>query len=187
MPFVFQEIEKTEDEKTLWSLLMPWELGRCAFEASSRHIDVRNVIWLGTSNIGHELVFEHRTSREVPEELMTREEYVELMGLLRPRVSERLGVRQSCFVQSFTIKSKNNLQASVLSRVTTVLPFVPFTEDEKKAICSEALHNLAGDEIRTLPTKVVESMITGALASYCPSEGARSLYRAVSNQLIDTI
>jgi len=24
---VFQEIEKVEDQKALWSLLMPWELG----------------------------------------------------------------------------------------------------------------------------------------------------------------
>jgi hypothetical protein len=86
-----QEIEKT-DEKTLWSLLMPWELGRCSFEAGARHIDVHNVIWLGTSNIGHDLVFKHHQSRARPDDLMTREEYVELMDLLRPLVSERLGV-----------------------------------------------------------------------------------------------
>ena len=86
-----QEIEKTE-EKALWSLLMPWELGRCAFEASSRHIDVRNVIWLGTSNIGHDLVFQHLETRKNPEQLMTREEYINLMSLLRPKVSRQLGV-----------------------------------------------------------------------------------------------
>lgn len=89
---ILQEIEKTHDEKTLWSLLMPWELGRCAFDANGRHVDVRNVIWLGTSNVGHDLVFEHHEARAIPDELMTREEYIELMGLLRPRVSERLGV-----------------------------------------------------------------------------------------------
>ena len=81
------------DEKALWSLLMPWELGRCSFEAGSRHVDVRNVVWLGTSNIGHDLVFSHHESRKNPEAPMTREEYVELMALLRPKVSERLGVR----------------------------------------------------------------------------------------------
>lgn len=89
---LYQEIEKTDDEKALWSLLVPWEHGRCSFEANSRPIDVRNVIWLGTSNIGHDLVFQHRDARKHSEELMTREEYVDLMGLLRPRVSERLGV-----------------------------------------------------------------------------------------------
>jgi len=72
---------------------MPWELGRCAFEANGRHIDVRNVVWLGTSNVGHGLVFEHHEARAQPDEIMSKEEYVELMGLLRPRVSERLGVR----------------------------------------------------------------------------------------------
>ena len=88
-----KEIEKTEDPKTLWSLLMPWELGRCAFEAGTRHVDVKNVIWLGTSNIGHDLVFQHHDSRKNSGEPMSREEYVELMVLLRPKVSERLGVR----------------------------------------------------------------------------------------------
>ena len=86
-----QEIEKTK-EKALWSLLMPWELGRCAFEASKRHVDVRNVIWLGTSNIGHDLVFQHQETRSNPEQLMSREEYIKLMALLRPKMSKQLGV-----------------------------------------------------------------------------------------------
>jgi len=62
------------------------------FEAGNRHIDVHNVVWLGTSNIGHDLVFKHHESRAHPDKLMAREEYVELMGLLRPLVCERLGV-----------------------------------------------------------------------------------------------
>ncbi|CAA7270926.1 unnamed protein product [Cyclocybe aegerita] len=165
---VLDEIEKTVDQKTLFSLLMPWELGRCAFEASSRHIDVRNVIWLGTSNIGHDLVFEHRESRKNPEDIMSREEYVELMALLRPRVSEKLG-------------------ASVMSRITTVLPFVPFTLEEKRAICSEALCTLGGEAARTLSSSTVETVINTALTDYCAVEGARSLHRAISNQLIDII
>ncbi|KAF8809009.1 hypothetical protein BYT27DRAFT_7254895 [Phlegmacium glaucopus] len=164
---VLDEIEKTE-EKALWSLLMPWELGRCAFEASNRHVDVRNVIWLGTSNIGHDLVFQHLETRRNPEQLMTREEYVNLMALLRPKVSRQLG-------------------ASILSRITTVLPFVPFTLDEKKAICSEALYNFGGDASRSLSPEVVHKIVDTALGEYCAEEGARSLYRAISNQLADII
>jgi len=106
--FDLKEIEKTEDPKTLWSLLMPWELGRCAFEAGARHIDVKNVIWLGTSNIGHDLVFQHRDSRKNSEEPMSREEYVELMALLRPKVSERLGVRVLRFFAVTTLLSNVN-------------------------------------------------------------------------------
>lgn len=87
-----QEIEKSPNEKVLSSLLMPWELGRCSFEAGHRHVDVSQVIWLGTSNIGHDLVFEHQGNREDPEAPMSREDYVDLMGLLRPCVSQRLGV-----------------------------------------------------------------------------------------------
>ena len=69
--------------------------GRCSPEAGKRHIDVRNVIWLATSNIGHDLVFDYNESRPNPEAPTAREEYVELMGLLRPRVSARLGVGPS--------------------------------------------------------------------------------------------
>ncbi|KIM48688.1 hypothetical protein M413DRAFT_437873 [Hebeloma cylindrosporum] len=163
---VLDEIEKTEDPKTLWSLLMPWELGRCAFEAGTRHVDVKNVIWLGTSNIGHDLVFQHRDSRKNPEEPMSREEYVELMALLRPKVSERLG-------------------ASVLSRITTVLPFVPFTLEEMKAICSETLSTLGGEFLESSSPETIEAVIKTALSSYCAIEGARSLHRAISNQLVD--
>ncbi|TCD68469.1 hypothetical protein EIP91_010755 [Steccherinum ochraceum] len=167
---VLDEIEKVEDQKYLSSLLMPWELGRCSFEAGQRHVDVSKVIWLGTSNIGHDLVFEHQAQRVEPETAMTREEYVDLMKLLRPQVSERLG-------------------PSLLSRVTTVLPFVPFSVEEKMAIAAEALHSLtAGSEEGTdLPAATVEKLVKDSLQGYVPAEGARSLYRAVSTLLLDTI
>ncbi|KIJ16854.1 hypothetical protein PAXINDRAFT_75169, partial [Paxillus involutus ATCC 200175] len=163
---VLDEIEKVEDQKALWSLLIPWELGRCSLEAGKRHVDVRNVIWLGTSNIGHEMVFEHQHNRTEPDKQMTREEYLELTDILRPRVSHCLG-------------------ASLVSRVTTVLPFVPFTLDERKAIAAEAVYALAGEAARVMSPPDVESLVTKALPSYYPGEGARSLHRAVSNLLVD--
>ncbi|KAL4247524.1 hypothetical protein ABKN59_008552 [Abortiporus biennis] len=165
---VLDEIEKVEDEKYLSSLLMPWELGRCSFEAGHRHVDVSKVIWLGTSNIGHDLVFKHQASRPDPESQMTREEYVDLMALLRPEVSGHLG-------------------PSLLSRVTTVLPFVPFTQEEKMAIAAEALYSLAGDDARSLPSATFEKLVQTSLLEYVPVEGARSLYRAVSTQLLDAL
>ncbi|EKM55024.1 uncharacterized protein PHACADRAFT_96058 [Phanerochaete carnosa HHB-10118-sp] len=165
---VLDEIEKTENEVILSSLLMPWELGRVSFEASQRHVDCSKVIWLGTSNIGHNLVFEHQATRHSPEAQMSREEYVDLMKMLRPKVSERLG-------------------PSLLSRVTTVLPFVPFTTDEKIAIAAEALFSLSEDAAESLPAATVEKLVKDSLQSYVPAEGARSLYRAVSTQLLDTL
>jgi len=165
---VLDEIEKTEDQMALWSLLMPWELGRCSLEAGKRHIDVRNVIWLGTSNIGEDFIFDHNASRHDPEAPMTQEEYVELIGLLRPRVSARLG-------------------ASLLSRITTVLPFAPFSQHEKRAVAAEALYSLAGELVMTMSLQDMDSIVTRALPSYLPLEGARSLYRAVSSQLADWI
>ncbi|KAJ7264886.1 hypothetical protein B0H12DRAFT_213503 [Mycena haematopus] len=161
---VLDEIEKVE-EKTLWSLLMPWESGRCSLEANSRPVDARNVVWLATSNVGHDVVSEHHAKRET-DGLMSRDEYLELMNLVREPVSKHMG-------------------ASVLSRVTTVLPFVPFTRDEQTAICAEAFHALAEELVAQLPPDRLDSLIHGALLGYVPSEGARSLYRAVSSQLLD--
>jgi hypothetical protein len=68
-----------------------------------------------------------------------------------------------------------------------VLPFVPFTTEEKMAIASEALFALADDAARTLPAATVEKLVKDSLQSYVPTEGARSLYRAVSTQLLDTL
>jgi hypothetical protein len=36
-----QEIEKTEDETALWSLLMPWELGKCRYAHGAAYTDHR--------------------------------------------------------------------------------------------------------------------------------------------------
>jgi ATP-dependent Clp protease ATP-binding subunit ClpA len=161
-------------------------IGRCSVEANSRYLDVRNVIWLGTSNIGHDLIFQHHETRQSPNELMSREEYLALTGQLRPCVSERLGVSPSTF--SFCMCALISVtQASLLSRVTTVLPFVPFSLDEKKAVAAEALYTLAGERLATLPPPAVESLVLQAVSGYIPAEGARSLYRAVSSQLIDCI
>lgn len=69
--------------------------------------------------------------------------------------------------------------------MTAVLPFVPFTSDERRAICFEALHTVAGDLVRGLAMETVGNIIDGALAGYVVAEGARSLFRAVSNQLVE--
>lgn len=79
-----------------------------------------------------------------------------------------------------------SFQPSLLSRVTTVLPFVPFTTEERMAIASEALFALAEDA-RTIPAATVEKLVKDSLQSYVPAEGARSLYRAVSTLLLDTL
>lgn len=75
---------------------MPWETGRCSVDGGKDQIDVRNVIWLATSNIGQDLIFEFDETRANPTVPMTREEYQELRGQIRPIVSARLGVRNPC-------------------------------------------------------------------------------------------
>ncbi|KAI0273501.1 P-loop containing nucleoside triphosphate hydrolase protein [Gloeopeniophorella convolvens] len=158
------EIEKAEDPKVLYSLLVPWELGRCSPQAGHRHIDVRQVIWLGTSNLGHDLVFEF--CETLASKSVNRDEYSELVRLLRPRISQSLG-------------------ASLLSRVTAVLPFVPFSEAEMMAIATEAFYSLGGARALSVSVQTVERTARSAIESYIPEEGARSLHRAVSSLLMD--
>jgi ATP-dependent Clp protease ATP-binding subunit ClpA len=162
---VLDEIEKTAKEN-LFSLLVPFELGRCPLESGRRHVDVRKVIWIATSNIGQETVTEYDESRPAAKEPMSRQEYLELTTILRDQVSTQLG-------------------ASLLSRVTCVLPFVPFSEEERRAIAAESLMTLGGDDVSDLSLSAIDEMVDRALISYVPSEGARSLYRAVSSQLVD--
>lgn len=55
------------------------------------------------------------------------------------------------------------------------------------AIASEALFALAEDAAQALPSATVEKLVKDSLESYVPAEGARSLYRAVSTLLLDTL
>lgn len=55
------------------------------------------------------------------------------------------------------------------------------------AIAAEAVYSLAGNVAKTLSPHDVEVIVMKVLPSYFPSEGARSLHRAVSNQLVDLI
>ena len=55
------------------------------------------------------------------------------------------------------------------------------------AIAAEALHALAGDTVAEMPPATRDLIVRTSLNSYIASEGARSLYRAVSTLLLDTI
>lgn len=79
------------------------------------------------------------------------------------------------------------MKASLISRVTTVLPFVPFAHEEKLALASQALFLQGGEYVRSISPETIDKLVTDAVAAYIPSEGARSLYRAASNLLLDAI
>jgi hypothetical protein len=55
------------------------------------------------------------------------------------------------------------------------------------AIATQALFSLGGETARSMSPKAVESFVSKALNGYLPPEGARSLYRAVSTQLLDAL
>jgi hypothetical protein len=119
-----QEIEKIGDAKALWSLHQPWETGLALLEPGRPHVDTRRVIWLATSNIGDGLVFEQHAARPDPDAQPSRAEYVELMRALRPKVSDRLGVR--VFLHSLF---------SILIEIH-FLGTSAFTSDGSAAICT---------------------------------------------------
>jgi hypothetical protein len=66
-----------------------------------------------------------------------------------------------------------------------VLPFVPFTPDERLAIAAEALFALGGAAATSLPPDAIRRLAKRAVEGYIPEEGARSLYRAASSLLMD--
>lgn len=80
------------------------------------------------------------------------------------------------------------LQASIVSRVQGVLPFLPFTRDEQRALASEMLDKLASQEddpptaaSTWLTTSIAEEIVDMAIQDYMEREGARSIHRAVQD------
>lgn len=53
------------------------------------------------------------------------------------------------------------------------------------AIATEALYSLGGALAASLSAEVVEHAARAAIGRYVPTEGARSLYRAISALLLD--
>lgn len=72
-----------------------------------------------------------------------------------------------------------------MSRVTAVLPFVPFTSEERLAIASEAILALGGEEASALDSAAFEQLAMKVLTEYVETDGARSLYRSVSTHLME--
>ncbi|ETW86210.1 hypothetical protein HETIRDRAFT_438656 [Heterobasidion irregulare TC 32-1] len=164
---VLDEIEKVQDPKVHYSLLPAFE-GRYFLHGPNRLVDMRNVVWLGTSNLGDQYVFEYQSTLSNPTAAMSREEYLDLIGLMRTKVTDQLG-------------------GGLIGRCTAVLPFVPFTEEEKIVIATEALlmHQADAELAEGLSAATLENAARKSLARYIPAEGARSLHRAVSAMLLD--
>jgi hypothetical protein len=78
------------------------------------------------------------------------------------------------------------LQSSVVSRLTTILPFVWFTPEEREALAAEAIEELAEPLLGSRPTSdIFASIISGSLTGLGANEDARAIRRAVSNHLLD--
>ncbi|KAG8736005.1 hypothetical protein FRC10_009888 [Ceratobasidium sp. 414] len=183
-----QEIEKAAD-KTVWhSLLMPWEWGKATIISPTTNeqidIDTTKVIWIATSNSGDDATLKFFAERSRPsygglasgesalsrlvhsprpnDNNFTRKDYLQLMQAVRKRLGELLG-------------------SSMISRVSTVLPFLPFTEEEVLALASESLSAMreAQKSDQDLEDVDWDGLLQQAVGEYIPGEGARSVHRAV--------
>ena len=129
-------------------------------------------------------MFNHNSNRETPDTRTSREEYLDLMDLVRPVASATLGVRKKRNLSPLKRILILDLQPSLLSRVTSVLPFIPFTTNEKMAIAMEALYSLPGGMGKNISGQDAVALTRKALKIYHPAEGARSLYRAIASQMV---
>ena len=71
--------------------------------------------------------------------------------------------------------------------MTTVLPFVPFTYSERRAIAAEIVLTQCAEMDVSIDTDSVRGVVDRVISDYLPSEGARSIQRAVSTYLLDVL
>ncbi|KAG8941256.1 hypothetical protein FRC04_004658 [Tulasnella sp. 424] len=154
---ILEEIEKVADKSASNTLLMPWELGK--LNTTARQYDTSRVIWISTSNAGEDIVFDFERDRG--DRPCDRKEYLDLATRIRRNLIQSLG-------------------ASLVSRITTVLPFLAFTHAEKLAL---AYQSLPSDT--SLSKEELDTMLDDILADYIPSEGVRSIQRAVQRHYED--
>ncbi|KZT34719.1 P-loop containing nucleoside triphosphate hydrolase protein [Sistotremastrum suecicum HHB10207 ss-3] len=161
---VLDEIEKTLNPRVLWALLVPWELGYCTL-SSGRQVNTKEVIWIGISNLGQSMVLEASSLTE-PAAGLSVGAYRELMSRVREKLSDELG-------------------SSLLSRVTAVLPFTPFSQEELEALAYDAVVATVTQRQTPLTEEDMTKVVGEAVRNYLPKEGARSLFRAVAEQMLD--
>jgi hypothetical protein len=159
---VLEEIEKVADALCLHTLLMPWEIGKLT--TPDKCIDTRHTIWICTTNVGEDIVFDFDADQQAAGTVPTRKEYLKLMTSVRKHLSQRLGT-------------------PAVSRISAILPFLPFGPAEQLALASESfskIHSEASkDEGIEHITSAVETLLEEAMEDYIPREGARSIHRAV--------
>jgi hypothetical protein len=144
------------------------------------------VIWIATSNLGQRLISEHVERWSHPDSPPTRAEYTHLATAVRRRIAEVLGVREYPFFYCIFLLTWTYVKASLLSRVTAILPFLPFTEVEKIAIGTEAALSQTEFASTPLSSAEIEAVVRRAVkdVNFVEEEGARSLYRVVETHLL---
>jgi hypothetical protein len=102
--------------------------------------------------------------------------YDALKAGVRGRVSEQLGVCLSLDVHDYWLTPC--CKASLISRVTAVLPFTAFDEAELRALAYNCLIPHLTRLGRVNDRVKVDELVGRVVSSYRPEEGVRSLQRA---------
>lgn len=162
------------------AMLKLFEQGFYRDRRFSKRIDCSKVIWVLASNLGCEIIqkFWAERSKDLPEE---RQEEVSFTSLER------------CLKQSII----NNLGAPFTGRLTSIIPFMPFSLEEQAVATYKFMRNL-WTEVRK-PIDVASKRFPrhlfvnynddGAIAAhiakgnYSTETGARSLERAVNREI----
>lgn len=153
---VLEDIEKVEDINALHSLIVPFELGRFLL-ATGAYVDTSKVLWFATSSVGSAGVLELYAEGSVTDGV-----YRQMMSKARGELSAVLG-------------------ASLVSRVGSVLPFVPFSDVEKGVIVCEAASALLARVGESYAPDKMDELVRKIVAEHHEIDG-RGLLRAVAEQ-----
>lgn len=173
------EIDKTTDEVRN-ALLLPIDSGRYKNRVDNKRLDCRKTIWIMAANYGEDLIKDFWDTH--------------LNNALEDRQSSTpFGILQKQLRRAFT----QRFGAPLTGRITSIVPFLPFTRTEQAVLVSSIIRKLrievrkpididAKQFIRRLHLHLVDEwQIAKFLANegYEPAFGARSLRNVVDRQI----
>ncbi|KAH7107513.1 hypothetical protein BKA62DRAFT_825003 [Auriculariales sp. MPI-PUGE-AT-0066] len=155
---VLEDIEKVEDINALHSLIVPFELGRFLM-SSGLYVDTSKVLWFATSSLGTTSVLDAQLAGG---DSVSDQQYGQLMKDAR---TELVSV----------------LKAPLVSRIATVLPFVPFSDVEKSVLVCEAASALLARIGESYDPETMDAKVQEIVQGHLEIDG-RGLLRAVAEQ-----
>ena len=173
------ELEKTTEEVRN-AMLLPFESGYYKDRRDGKDLDCSKVIWVLAANLGTELIQQFWTEhlKDRTEEQQKKVSFTNLEKSLRQLAIGRLG-------------------APITSRLSSIVPFMPFNAGEQAVATYKFMQQLWNQvrkpidrSVKYFPGHIYINYIDdGSIATYIardnysPDEGARPLQRAVKREI----